>query len=230
MPQPEPTMAVLFDMDGVLVLSNPAHQAAWAEFAQERLGLTITKEMFYRRISGRKNEEALEELFPNQFTAEELTRLSEEKEQYYREHYGPTLEPVPGVVELIEQLRRQNVRLAVATSAISQNVSLVLARFGIGDAFPIIVTATDVIKAKPDPAIYLLAAEKCDMPPERCVVLEDAVAGVQAAKRANMRCLAVTTSHTTEELLSAGADAVYPDFTAVNTQTLRNLLYGEING
>jgi beta-phosphoglucomutase len=227
MQQVEPTMAVLFDMDGVLVLSNPAHQAAWATFAQERLGLTITKEMFYQSISGRKNEEALEALFPGRFTTEELARLGEEKEQYYRDQYGPTLAPVPGVIELIAQLWQQGnqqVRLAVATSAIIQNVRLVLERFQISYAFPTIVTATEVTKAKPDPTVYLLAAERCGIPPERCVVLEDAVAGVQAAKRAKMRCLAVSTSHSADELSAAGADVVYPDFTTVTVQTLRNLL------
>lgn len=219
---------VLFDMDGVLVLSNQAHLAAWQEFARQRLGLEITVEMFYRSISGRKNEEALAELFPGKFTPEQLATISREKEAFYRERYGSTLQPVPGVLELIADLRRiaaqRPVALAVATSGPPENARLVLGRFGIASAFSAVVTGSQVTKAKPDPTIYLLAAQALNVQPQRCVVLEDAAAGVQAAKRASMRCLAVTTSEPAQRLLQAGADRVEPDFRRVTGRQLLMML------
>lgn len=257
--------AVLFDMDGVLVLSNPAHLAAWQAFAREELGLEITREMFYSTISGRKNEEALAELFPGRFSPEERARISRAKEAFYRERFGPQLQPVPGVLALVRELRAvaaggaagqggasraagqgrtpgteaeagaagakfklnagaAEVALALATSGPPENAEFVLRQFGTREAFPMVVTAEDVRQSKPDPTIYLLAAERAGAAPERCVVLEDSVAGVQAAKRAGMHCLAVATSEPAEKLAQAGADWVRPDFRGVGWPELRALL------
>jgi beta-phosphoglucomutase len=226
-------VAVLFDMDGVIVLSNQAHLAAWQAFARERLGLEITAGMFYRAISGRKNEEALAELFPGRFSAAELTRISAEKEAFYRERFGPQLTPVPGSLKLLSELRAWRdsqamppVRLALATSGPPENAEFIISRFDLRTAFDAVVTGNDVKRAKPDPTIYLRAAESVGAEPRRCVVLEDAVAGVMAAKRAGMRCLAVSTSEPADRLRTAGADEVRPDFTTVNRTTLRQLLAG----
>ncbi|MBE3577955.1 MAG: HAD family phosphatase [Limnochordales bacterium] len=223
--------AVLFDMDGVIILSNQAHLAAWQAFARERLGLEITAEMFYGAISGRKNEEALAELFPGRFTPEQIQRISAEKEAFYRERFGPQLKPVPGILELIAELRALRtsdgmppVRLALATSGPPENAEFTIRKFNLEDAFDAVVTGKDVTRAKPDPTIYLKAAELVGVEPYRCVVLEDAAAGVTAAKRAGMRCLAVATSEPPERLLAAGADEVRPDFTSVNWNMLKQLL------
>ncbi len=207
------------------MLSNPAHLAAWQAFGRERLGLTITREMFFETISGRKNEEALAELFPGRFSPDELARVSAEKEALYRGRFGPTLQPVAGVLRLIAELRDcEDVSIALATSGPPENVEFMFGRFGIEEAFQAVVNASHVTKAKPDPAVYLLAAEKLGIAPRRCVVLEDAYAGVQAAKRAGMRCLAVSTSEPEERLRRAGADCVYPDFRRVGLSDLVTLL------
>lgn len=214
-------VGVLFDMDGVIVLSNPAHLAAWQAFGRERLGVTITSEMFFQSVSGRKNEEALAELFPGRFSPAELKEASMEKEAFYRERFGPTLQPVPGVLRLIAELSKcRDVTIALATSGPPENVEFVLGRFEIKAAFQAVVNGSHVSRAKPDPAIYLLAAERLGIAPQGCIVLEDAFAGVQAAKRAGMRCLAVSTSEPEERLRQAGADCVYEDFTAVGLSDL----------
>jgi len=223
-----PRKAVLFDMDGVIVLSNPAHLATWQFFAAEKLGLKVTEELFFRYISGRKNEEALAALFPGRFSPEEATRLSNEKEACYRERFGPTLEPVPGVLELIRDLSspptKREVVCALVTSAIAANAQYVLHRFGLQDAFAAIITGEEVEKAKPDPTIYLLGASRVGAAPDDCLVLEDAYAGVLAAKRAGMTCVAVTTSEPEERLMKAGADVILPDFRGVDWSYLRTVI------
>lgn len=223
-----PQAAVLFDMDGVLVLSNPAHLEAWQLFAREKLGVEITAEMFFRSISGRKNEEALAELFPGRFSKEELARVGAEKEAFYRERFAPHLPPVPGVLELIHELSSpplsELVALALVTSGPSENARFIIGRFQLEEAFAAVVTGADVARAKPDPTIYLMAAERLGVPPARCIVLEDACAGVQAAKRAGMRCLAVATSEPPAKLTAAGADLVRPDFRGVSWALLQSLL------
>jgi beta-phosphoglucomutase len=224
-------MAVLFDMDGVVVLSNPAHLAAWQLFGREKLGLDITPAMFYQAISGRKNEEALADLFPGRFAPEELARMSAEKEAYYRKHFGPQLEAVPGVLHLIGELTSPPVSahtlIALATSGPPENVEFVLNRFSISQAFRVVVNGAHVTRAKPDPAIYLLAADRLQVAPSRCVVLEDAFAGVEAAKRAGMRCLALSTSEPTERLRLAGADQVLPDLSGITWRHLAAMLDGD---
>lgn len=221
-------IGILFDMDGVIVLSNPAHLAAWQVFGRKQLGMEITSETFYRYISGRKNEDALAELLPNRFTPQELASMSLRKEAIYREQFGSQLEAVPGVLRLIKELTSPpastEMAIALATSGPPENVEFVLHKFGLEKAFQVCVNGSDVPRAKPDPAIYLLAAQRLRVPPHRCVVLEDARFGVQAAKRAGMRCLAVATSEPPSRLAEAGADLVHQDFRGITWSDLAAVL------
>ncbi len=220
--------AVLSDMDGVIVLSNPAHQATWLAFSQEKLGVVVTEEMFYQTISGRKNEEALADLFPGRYSAEQLARISLEKEAFYRERYGPTLAPVPGILELFAALvslpANMAAKMALVTSGPPENARFIIGRFRLQQVFGAVVTAAEVTRSKPDPAIFLLGAARLGIPPARCIVLEDAAAGVQAAKSAGMRCLAVTTSESAERLAAAGADMVRADFRGITWWHLAGML------
>ncbi|BAS27884.1 HAD family hydrolase [Limnochorda pilosa] len=211
--------AAIFDMDGVLIISNPAHLQAWKEYGG-RHGLEISDEMYYRAFSGRRNDEGLEELFPGRFTREERLQLSEAKEAYYREHFAPKLQPVPGVVELVRALADRRVPLALATSGPRENAELILRQLGLRDLFGVLVAGFDVPAAKPDPAIFLEAARQLGTPPAECVVFEDSPAGVEAASRAGARCVAVTTSDRAETLRDRGAHLVVDDFTHLDVDGL----------
>ena len=219
--------AVLFDMDGVIVLSNPAHLAAWQAYGREKLGVDITAEMFFSTISGRKNEDFLPELLPGRFSPEQIVQIAAEKEAFFRTRFGPQLQAVPGVIPLIHELMAHShsgeVKIAMVTSAPVENVAFVLERFNLASAFSTRVTSAEVAQSKPDPAIYLLGAERVQIPPDRCIVLEDATAGVLSAKRAGMRCLAVATSEPVQCLAAAGADAVCADFREVSFERLRHM-------
>lgn len=212
-------VAAIFDMDGVLVISNPAHLQAWREFGAQR-GIHITDEMYYRAISGRRNDEALEELFPGRFSLEERLRLAEEKEAYYRERFAPHLDPVPGVVDLVRGLAAREIPLALATSGPRENAELITRQLGIRDLFRVMVTGLDVAEAKPNPAIFLEAARRLGTSPASCIVFEDSPAGVEAAVRAGARCIAVTTSEPAEVLRARGAERVLEDFRGIDIDAL----------
>ncbi len=211
--------AVLFDMDGVLVISNPLHFRAWQDFGRQ-IGLAVTEEMFYREFSGRKNEEALEALFPGRFDADQRAELSRRKEALFRERYVPLLLPVPGVRELVIGLRRRSVPLALATSGPPENVRAILRHLKLEGAFDVVVTGQDVTAAKPDPAIFRISAERLGVPCERTLVIEDSVAGVRAARAAGAVCLGVSTSEPPSRLEEAGAAHVVADFTGMKAETL----------
>ncbi|WP_324717210.1 HAD family phosphatase [Carboxydochorda subterranea] len=215
--------AVIFDMDGVLVVSNPAHFRAWQEFSKES-GVVITEEMFHREFTGRKNEEALEALFPGRFTPEEKASLSRRKEALFRERFVATLEPVPGVQALVRDLRRHRVPLALATSGPPENAAAIVRHLGIDGAFDAVITGQDVEAAKPDPAIFLKAARALGVAPAQAVIVEDSIAGVRAAVAAGGVCLAVTTTEPAERLREAGARRVVPDFLGLRAADLLEML------
>lgn len=221
--------AVIFDMDGVLVISNPAHFKAWQDFSRES-GIVITEEMFRREFSGRKNEEALEALFPGRFSEDERAELSRRKEALYRERYVPVLQPVPGVQDLVRDLARHRVALALATSGPPENVGAILHHLGLVGAFDVVVTGQDVKEAKPNPAIFLKAAEALGVSPARAVVVEDSLPGVRAAVAAGAVCLGLATSEPPERLKEAGAARVVDDFRGMEAQDLLRMIPGSTGG
>lgn len=151
--------AAIFDMDGVLVISNPAHFEAWKAFGK-RCGIEIDEPTYYKHVNGRRNDEFLEELYPGRWTQEERLRIAAEKEAYYREHFAPKVPRVPGVVELIQALAQRDVPLAVATSGPRENAELITQLLGVRSLFRVMVAGLDVTVAKPDPAIFLEAARR----------------------------------------------------------------------
>lgn len=217
--------AAIFDMDGVLVISNPAHFEAWKAFGK-RCGIEIDEPTYYKHVNGRRNDEFLEELYPGRWTQEERLRIAAEKEAYYREHFAPKVPRVPGVVELIQALAQRDVPLAVATSGPRENAELITQLLGVRSLFRVMVAGLDVTGAKPDPAIFLEAARRLGLPPAECVVFEDSPAGVEAAIRAGAYCVGVATSEPAEVLRAKGAHEAVEDFTGFDVDGLLARLSG----
>lgn len=194
--------AVLWDLDGVLVDTALLHYEAWRQFLNE-LGRSLSEEEF-RRTFGLRNDLILREILGD-VPAEELRRLSERKEALFRQHAAGQITPLPGAVELVRRSRERGRRTALVTSTPRANIDFVLEQVGLTGAFDTIVTAEDVSRGKPDPEGFLLAARRLGVPPERCLVIEDAPGGIEGARRAGMHSLAVTTTHPREALSSADA-------------------------
>ena len=187
--------AVIWDMDGVLIDSGEFHYAAWGETLNALCRRPLTLEDF-RRTFGQRNSEMLRAVLGADITEDEIDLLATEKEQRYRTLVRTRgIQPLPGVLMWLESLHQAGWRHAIASSAPRLNLDAILDTVHIGNYFDALVTAEDVSRGKPDPEVYLAAARKLGVPPERCIVIEDAPAGVEGARRAGMACIGVLTSH-----------------------------------
>jgi len=192
--QPIEPRAVLWDMDGTLVDSAEYHWLSWQE-PLRRKGLQVTRERFLTTF-GRRNDAVLRDLLGEDLADAEIVRIAAAKEEGYRalvREGGIT--PLPGVTDRLAALRAAGWRQAVASSAPRLNVATILDALGLADAFDAVAGEEDVTRGKPDPQIFLVAAAKLGIPPARCVVVEDAPAGLEAARRAGMRRIGVGTAH-----------------------------------
>jgi beta-phosphoglucomutase family hydrolase len=201
--------AIVFDMDGVLVDSGAHHRAAWVSLCAE-LAVEPPHE-FWRLTIGRPAEEAVA-LLVGGVSATEAARLAGRKRAHYSEHARRGIVAVRGVQAYVARLEARGVPRAVATSAARVDAERLLDAIGLRAAFDTVVSADDVRRGKPHPEVYLKAAEGLAVTPARCLVFEDAVVGVQAARRAGMRVIGVTTSYTGAELIAAGAERAVADF------------------
>ncbi|MEJ2734319.1 MAG: HAD family phosphatase [Anaerolineae bacterium] len=188
---------VLWDMDGVLVDTGEFHHQSWAEVLQE-YDVPFSRE-FFRDTFGMNNAGILSVLLGETLTPELLTEISDRKEAWFREAVRGYAEPLPGVRLWLERLRNDGVRQGIASSAPLANIDTLMDELGIGDCFDVLVSGAD-LPGKPEPALFLKVAGLLDVTPARCIVVEDAVAGVEAARRAGMKCIAVTTTNPSSAL------------------------------
>lgn len=189
---------VIFDMDGVLLDSAEFHKESWYRLAEE---LKIPySDQFFVETFGMTNYAIIPLMVKHEVPADELDRLSERKEFLFREQAKGRISLFDGVIPLFEELKREGFKLALGTSTPESNVRFFYAELGLGRHLEAYTCSNDVKRGKPDPEVFLLAAERLGVTPGNCVVVEDAIAGVQAAKAGGMRCIAVTTTRTEEEL------------------------------
>jgi len=193
--------AVLFDLDGVIVDSKEAHFLAFKQFGEE-VGYPFTRETF-THIFGMHNNEIFPIVFGHPLPQEEIDKLSVRKEAIVREMIRGHVAALPGAKVLVRALREAGFHLAIGTSTPLANVELILGELGLQEEFQAIISAENVQEGKPHPQVFLLGAQALGIPPEHCVVIEDAVAGVQAAHNGGMKALAVTTNHSREALSKA---------------------------
>ncbi len=205
--------ALIFDMDGTIVDNMGVHTAVWLEILGE-FGVEITTSEFQATVAGMTNPETLRKLVNPQMSDAEAAKIARRKEERYREQYRATMETVKGLVPLLEEARRFGIKLAVATAAGSENVKFIMNGLQLWGYFDAVVKADDVARGKPHPDLFLLAAKRMGVPPENCLVFEDALTGIEAARRAGMLVIAMTTSHNINEVAHLpNVQQAVPDFT-----------------
>ena len=198
----EPPFAAIFDWDGVIIDSGQLHAQSWRLLAAE-LGKAIAPDSFIRGF-GMKSARIIAEIHRWASQPAEIARLEQRKEALYRELVARSeIGPLPGVAEWLGRLRAADIPCAVASSTHRLNIDAVLNRIELKDAFREIVAAEDVVEGKPNPEVFLKAAERLGVAPERCVVFEDAHVGIEAAHAAHMKVVAVATTHPAEQLAAA---------------------------
>jgi len=210
---------VIWDMDGVLVDTGEFHFQAWSRALSE-YEIPFNRQLF-RETFGMNNARILEVLLGETPTPELLAEISNRKEDLFRQAVRGRVRLLPGVHAWLERLKAMGVRQAIASSAPPANIDALVDELGLRGYFDVIASGFD-LPGKPDPALFLQVAHLLDVSPERCVVVEDAVAGVEAARRAGMKCIAVTTTSPAEML--EGADVIVERLDALSPDTFERLL------
>jgi beta-phosphoglucomutase len=185
--------AFIFDMDGTIVDNMGFHTDSWLEFFARR-GKQYDPDAFFRETAGAQGREILRERLGPDIPDDEIAVLAQEKDALYREMYAPHREAIEGFEALVDRARARGVALAVATSAPPRNIVFTLDELDLRRHFDAVVGAADVKQGKPHPDVFLKAAEKLGVDPANCIVFEDAPMGVEAARRAGMRAVVITTT------------------------------------
>ncbi|WP_162053345.1 HAD family hydrolase [Pontibacter pamirensis] len=193
------TKAFLFDLNGTIIDDMHYHAEAWHQILTNDLGADLTWDEVKVQMYG-KNREVLNRIFgEDHFSDEKADKLSVKKERYYQEAYKPHLELINGLKSFMAEAAAHNIKMAVASAAIADNIDFIVDNTGIRQYFDALVSADDVKSSKPDPETFLKAAEKLGIAPEDCIVFEDAPKGVEAAQNAGMKCIVITTAHPKED-------------------------------
>lgn len=212
--------AVLFDMDGVIIDSNPAHKKAIVQFC-DKYNKHLSDDEMKRYIWGRTNKEWIRHLFGEDLPDTEIRVYADEKELLFRTIYKPDVRLLNGLPAFLELLKTNNIPMAIGTSAPRANVDFVFEHTRIGQYFDAVLDERAVTIGKPDPEIYLKAAKALNFAPADCIVIEDSLSGVEAGKRAGCKVIGITTTHSDAEL--AQADITAADFSTLTLVELTNL-------
>jgi beta-phosphoglucomutase len=213
-----PIQAVIWDLDGVILDSADEHRRAWQRLAREE-GFPMTDADFWATF-GKRNDDIIASLWGN-LPPEQVKVLSDRKEMYFRELIKESAVPLPGAIELMRELHTSGFAQALASSSPVENINLIADVLGLKQYLSILVSGETVAKGKPAPDIFLKAASELQMNPSVCLVIEDAVAGVEAAHAAGMRCIAVAGNRDLPGLRKA--DLMVKDLTEVDVERIQQL-------
>ncbi|MBE9007016.1 HAD-IA family hydrolase [Fortiea sp. LEGE XX443] len=213
--------AILFDLDGTIVNTDPIHYQAWQQMLSS-YSLEIDETFYKSRISGRLNPEIVKDILP-QLSAAEGQKFADDKEALFRQ-LASHLQPLSGFAELIAWTEAHQLQRALVTNAPRLNAEFMLEVLGIKEAFHTVILAEDCTAGKPDPAPYQVALDKLEINAENAIALEDSPSGIRAAVAAGIRTIGIASTHDPEILQAIGAFMAIPDFTDLQLWTFLNSL------
>ncbi len=190
---------LIFDMDGTMIDSMPYHARSWVAFA-EHYGIQIEVEELLRRTTGRTGAECMETLFGRAMEPNECWDLIDHKERIYRDLFTPHFAEVAGFRKFCGHAMARGLQVGVGTAGDKHNIAFAFSHLQMDPLPHAVVGGDEGLPGKPEPAIFLEAARRIGIAPEACVVFEDAPFGIEAARRAGMRAVAVCTSHSAAQL------------------------------
>ncbi|MEB3343343.1 HAD family phosphatase [Okeania sp.] len=209
--------AILFDLDGTIVNTDPFHYRIWKEILSN-YGIEINEKSYKEKISGGTNPIIIKKLLPH-LSNTEVEELADSKEAKFRE-IATNIEPLAGLLDFIEWIENQKLQKAVVTNAPPENAEFMLRVLQLKDTFPLVILGSEMLVGKPDPAPYKLCLEKLEISPEEAIVFEDSPSGIKSAVGAGIYTVGVTSTHEPESLLKLGASIVINDFTDEKLQQL----------
>ena len=211
--------AVIFDMDGVIVDSNPVHKKILLKFCTNH-GKQLSDEYIRENLYGRTNQEWIPKVF-GPLPTEKTESLADEKEQMFRNVFNPDEHIVPGFIEFLNLIKRKEIKTVVATSAPAENAGYILGKLAIINSFDAVLNSSHFTESKPHPDPYLKAAKAVKASPEYCIVFEDSISGVNSGLSAGAKVVGIATTHSHEDLSSC--HLVVNDFTEIQFSDLENL-------
>lgn len=212
-------LGIIFDFNGVIVNDERFHEESWRKMYQDRdFGEDEMRQHFF----GKREREVFEFVVGRSITDEELSLLSDQRIEIVKKLIDQGVFPTNGLLELLKELKDQHIPYAIATSSRKPYLGYLLSLLELTGSFETIVSAEDVKHGKPDPEVFLTAAEKIKRQPKHCIVFEDTHSGIEAAHRAGMKVIALSTTHQASDLTDA--DRIYPDFEPVTLSILTDLV------
>jgi beta-phosphoglucomutase len=217
------SIAFVFDMDGVIIHSNPYHKIALHQFC-EKYGYHLTEDQLRNKIYGRTNKQWISNLFERELQPEELHFYAEEKEGLFRNLIEKDIKALDGLEIFLGKMDALKIPRAIGTSAPKSNVDFVMAKTHLKKYFPVVLDDSFVENGKPHPEIYIKCAAALGFAPSNCIVFEDSLSGVEAGKASGAKVVGVATTHKHEEL--AGTDFIIDDFQNLDPAELIRKIYG----
>ncbi len=187
--------AFLFDLNGTMIDDMYYHAKAWNDLLQEDLATTFDWETIRLNMYGKNNEVLLRLFGEGKFSGQEMEKISHDKEKRYQQLYKPLVMPIKGLISFLDSAKQLDIQMAIGSAAIPDNIDFVIDALDVRKYFTSIVSAADVVNSKPDPETFLLNAAQLGVSPADCIVFEDAPKGVEAAEKAGMACVVITTMH-----------------------------------
>ena len=205
--------AFIFDMNGTMINDMHYHELAWYNILVKELNADLTQEQVKHQLYG-KNEELFERVFGvGKYSKDDVDAITLRKEARYRMDFLPDLKLIKGLKRVLTLTEINHIHLAIGTAAIRENVDFVLDNLDLRRYFPVVIGPDDVVASKPDPEVFLKAAEQLGIAPEKCIVFEDSPKGIEAARRAGMKAVGITSYHTAEELENTNVICLIDDYT-----------------
>ena len=212
--------AIIFDLDGSLVDSLPYHHESWRIFFKNNNIEENDFNEIYRNYKGGGTLELMSSVFGDTYTKVELDKMSDDKEVIFREIYRSKIFPINGLIKFLDNLKKNNILLSIGSNAIRKNVLMTIEELGVTNYFSSIICGDEVSKGKPDPEMYIKTLSNLKVNKNECIIFEDSIEGVTAAKNANIKAIGVTSSQSSEILKSVGAFKTIEDYTKISIDNI----------
>ena len=212
--------AIIFDLDGTLVDSLPYHHESWRIFFKKNNIEENDFNEIYKNYKGGGTLELMTSVFGDKYTKDELEKMSDDKEVIFRDIYRSKIFPINGLRKFLDSLKKNNILLSIGSNAIRKNVLMTIKELGITNYFSSIICGDEVSKGKPDPEMYIKTLSNLKVNKNECIIFEDSIEGVTAAKNANIKAIGVTSSQSSEILKSVGAFKTIEDYTKISIDNI----------
>ena len=212
--------AIIFDLDGTLVDSLPYHHESWRIFFKKNNIEENDFNEIYKNYKGGGTLELMTSVFGDIYTKDELEKMSDVKEVIFRDIYRSKIFPINGLRKFLDSLKKNNILLSIGSNAIRKNVLMTIKELGITNYFSSIICGDEVSKGKPNPEMYIKILSNLKVNKNECIIFEDSIEGVTAAKNANIKAIGVTSSQSSEILKSVGAFKTIEDYTKISIDNI----------